>query len=134
MKSTKIIATYIVFLIALGAVPGLSGCASHREHDTESLLSAAGFRTMTPSTPQQQASYESLPAHKIQRLERNGRVVYAYADKKAGIVYVGNEAEYQRFQQLAEQQKIANEEVESSEMNEDAAMNWGVWGPAGFRR
>jgi hypothetical protein len=43
-------------------------------------------------------------------------------------VYVGDQAAYQRFQQLAIKQRLVQEQVMAAEMNEDAAMNWGVWG------
>ena len=66
------------------AALGLSGCASTKAHNTESLLSAAGFHTMTPSTAQQQACYAALPPFKVQLHDFNGKVVYASADKKAG--------------------------------------------------
>jgi hypothetical protein len=130
MKQSKLLATCLILTLTAVAL-SLSGCASTKEHNTESLLSAAGFHTMTPSTPQQQASYAALPPYKVQRHDFNGKVMYAYADKKAGIVYVGTEKEYQRFKQLGQQQKIANEQLEAAEMNEEAAQNWDYWGPAG---
>jgi hypothetical protein len=128
MKQSKSLAGCLILLAMIVAALGWSGCASTKEHNTESLLSAAGFHTMTPSTPQQQASYAAMPPFKVQRTESNGRVVYAYADKKAGVLYVGGENEYQRYKQLGQQQKIANEQLEAAEMNQDAAMNWGYWG------
>ncbi|MDB6020390.1 MAG: hypothetical protein JWQ04_247 [Pedosphaera sp.] len=128
MKQTKLLATCLMLAMTVAAL-GLSGCASTKHHDTESLLSAAGFHTMTPSTSQQQACYAALPPYKVQRHDFNGKVVYAYADKKNGIVYVGGEQQYQRFNQLGQQQKVANEQLQAAEMNEDAAMNWGYWGP-----
>ena len=36
---------------------------------------------------------------------------------------------YQRFQQLAIKQQLAQEQVMTAEMNQDAMMNWGLWGP-----
>jgi hypothetical protein len=132
MKQNKLLAARLILLALTVAALGLSGCASTKEHNTESLLSAAGFRTMTPTTPQQQASYAAMPPFKVQRHDFNGKVVYAYADKKAGIVYVGGENEYQRFNQLGQQQKIADEQLQAAEMNRDAAMNWGYWGAPGM--
>src|SRR3954447_9998257 len=129
MKQTKSLAGGLIFLALIMAALGWSGCASTKEHNTESLLSAAGFRTLTPGTPQQKSVYASMPPYKVQRHNFNGRVVYAYADQKAGVVYVGDEGDYQRYRQLAQQQKISNEQVEAAEMNQDAAMNWGAWGP-----
>src|SRR4029079_16963142 len=83
MKQSKLPGTWLILAMALVSL-GLSGCASTKEHKTEPLLSAAGFQSVTPSTPQQQAAYAALPAHKMQRTDWNGKTVYAYADKKAG--------------------------------------------------
>lgn len=113
-------------------VLGVSGCASTKAHSTEALLSAAGFHTLTPTTPKQQACYAALPPYKVQRRETNGKIVYAYADQKAGLLYVGGEKEYQQFMALAQQQKIANEQLQAAQMNENASMDWDGWGPGGF--
>lgn len=122
-----------VFLAAmLAATLGLVGCASTKARNTESLLSAAGFHTLTPSTPKQQSCYAALPPYQVQRRENNGKIVYAYADKKAGLLYVGGEKEYQQFMALAQQQKIANEQLQAAQMNENASMDWDGWGPGGF--
>src|SRR4051794_3053592 len=110
MKQSKLSAFYLT-LLAIITVLGFAGCASEKAHNKESLLSAAGFRTLTPSTPQQQSVYASMPPNKVQRMEQNGKVTYAYVDKKAGVVYVGGENEYQRYKQLGQQQKLANEEM-----------------------
>jgi hypothetical protein len=130
MKQNKVLAICLA-LLAVTAALNFSGCASMEAHNKESLLSSAGFRTMTPSTPQQQTVYSSMPPYKLQRHDFNGKVVYAYVDKKSGVVYVGGENEYQRYKQLGQQQKIANEELEAAEMNQDTAMGWGAWGPWG---
>jgi hypothetical protein len=130
MKQSKLLATCLILTMTVVSF-GLLGCATTKEHKTESLLSAAGFHTMTPATPQQQACYAALRPFKIQRQDLNGKVVYAYADKKAGIVYVGGEKEYQRFNELGQQQKLADEQLQAAAMNQDAATNWGFWGPRG---
>jgi hypothetical protein len=130
MKQGKLVAIYLT-LLAITVALGFSGCASEEEHHKESLLSAAGFRSMTPTTPQQQSIYASMPPYKVQRFEQNGKVTYAYVDKKAGVVYVGGENEYQRYKQLGVQQNIANEQLEAAQMNQDTAMSWGAWGPMG---
>jgi hypothetical protein len=126
MKQTKLLSIWVA-LLTLTAAFGITGCAT-KAHNNESLLSAAGFHTMTPTTPQQQAAYAALPDDRVQRLDRNGKTVYAFADKKAGVVYVGGENEYQRYKQLGVQQQLANDQLEAAQMNEDAAMNWGGWG------
>lgn len=102
--------------------------------NTESLLSAAGFIVRTPQTPKQQQIYAALPPYQVHRATVNGKVFYVYKDEKAGVAYVGREQEYQRYQQLAIQQQIAQNQITAAEMEQQAALNWytgfgfrGVW-------
>jgi hypothetical protein len=98
--------------------------------NTESLLSAAGFRSRTPSTPKQQALYSQLTPYKLERRTKNGKVLYTYADKQKGIVYIGGETEYQQYKRLALQQSIAQSQLEAAQINETASLGWGPdWGP-----
>ena len=109
---------------------GLAGCASLDAPNQKSLLTAAGFRVRTPETAKQRELYTAAPSYKVQRVSAKGKTFYAYKDEKAGVAYVGGEAEYQRYQQLAIQQRIAREQYMAAEMNRDMAWGWyGAWGP-----
>jgi hypothetical protein len=111
----------------------LTGCGSMDAANREPLLSAAGFRARTPETGKQRELYATWPSYKVERGQANGKTFYAYKDEKKGVVYVGGEAEYQRYQQLAVQQRIAQEAYQAAEMNRMAAYNWyGAWGPRTF--
>jgi hypothetical protein len=56
-----------------------------------------------------------------------------YKDEKAGVAYVGHEPEYQRYKQLAIQQRIAQDYYMAAEMNSMYANRWyGAWGPRGM--
>jgi hypothetical protein len=128
----KITKTNIILVSA--AIAGLlvTGCASMGSANTESLLSAAGFRVRTPQTPKQQQIYAALPPYQVQRATAKGKVFYVYKDEKAGVAYVGREQEYQRYQQLAIQQQIARNQIMAAEMEQQAALDW--YGGFGFRR
>ena len=122
------VATITLLLLAI-----LVGCASWDAQNKESLLSAAGFRTRTPTTPNQQAMFNRMTPYKVERRIRNGKVLYAYADKQNNVVYLGGENEYQKYRQLALQQSIAQDQIEAAQINEDASMYqdfgpyWGPW-------
>jgi hypothetical protein len=124
-----------VILIFAAAITTLfvAGCAEMGSANTTSLLSAAGFRARTPQTPKQQQIYAALTPYQVQRATVNGRVFYVYKDEKAGIAYVGREQEYQRYQQLAIQQQIAQNYYTAVAMDRAAAYGWyGAWGPRAF--
>ena len=131
MNSQKSLSISLVVAVALIMSAGFYGCASYEAQNKETLLSAAGFQTRTPSTPEQQAMFNRMVPYKVERRVRNGKVLYAYADKQRNVVYIGGESEYQRYKQLGLQQSIAQEQLEAAQINEEASVyNWGpYWGP-----
>lgn len=126
MKTIRLLATSCLALVCAL----LAGCASLDASNQESLLTAAGFRTVIPETPKQKELYAAAPSYKVQHGSVDGKIFYAYKDEKKGVAYVGGPAEYQRYQQLAIQQRIARDYYDAAEMNRDAAYGWyGAWGP-----
>jgi hypothetical protein len=103
------------------------GCANTPQ--TENMLSAAGFTTKLATTAQQQQHLKTLPPNKVSLVQRNGKTYYVYADPAHQQIYVGNQAQYQRYQQLRQANNLAQENLEAAELNQETAMGWGVWGP-----
>jgi hypothetical protein len=133
MKIEKSKLNIIPVIAAAAATLFVAGCAEMGSGNTTSLLTAAGFRARTPQTPKQQQIYAALPPYKVEHATVKGRVFYVYKDEKAGLAYVGHEQEYQRYQQLAVQQQIAQNYYMAAEMDRAAAWQWyGAWGPRGM--
>jgi hypothetical protein len=131
----KNIVTWIVALSA--AITGLflSSCASMDSSNQQSMLSAAGFVVRTPENANQRKLYDELTPYKIHRATYNGKVIYAYKNEKEGVAYVGNEAAYQRYQQIAIQKRIASDYYQAAEMNRSAAYGWyGAYSPYVYGR
>jgi hypothetical protein len=130
MKIQKPKLHVILIFAAAAATFFVAGCAEMGSGNTTSLLSAAGFHAVTPQTPKQQQLYAALPPYRVQHATVKGRSFYVYKDEKAGVAYVGHEAEYQRYQQLCIQQQIAQNYYMAAQMNTVYARGWyGAWGP-----
>jgi hypothetical protein len=134
MKTQQSQLNLTLIFAAVATALFLAGCASVGSANTTSLLTAAGFRARTPQTPKQQQIYAALPPYQVQRASVKGKgVFYVYKDERAGIAYIGREQEYQRYQQLAIQQQIAQDQYMAAQMQADAAWGWyGAWGPRAF--
>jgi hypothetical protein len=134
MKTTLRTSNIVIFVATVAGAILLAGCASMGSANTTSLLTAAGFRARTPQTPQQQQIYAALPPYQVERATVPGKgVFYVYKDEKAGLAYIGREAEYQQYQRLAIQQQIAQDQIMAAEMERAAAWQWyGAWGPRAF--
>jgi hypothetical protein len=127
MHQHKLIAVPVFILLLLAV---FDGCASWDASSQEALLSAAGFKTRTPSTPAQGAMFDRMTPYTVERRERNGKVLYAYADKQKHLLYIGGEGEYQRYKQLGLQKSIADSQLQAAQINEDATLyNRAYWGP-----
>ena len=101
------------------------GCATTQSSTQrkESMLVASGFKTVTPKTPAQQQKLQKLPPGKIAMINKAGKTYYVFPDVAHNQAYVGGPKEYQAYQQLRAANNIANENLETAEMYQDAAMN-----------
>ena len=102
------------------------GCAHTQQ--TENLLSAAGFRTVIATTPQQQQHLKTLPPYKVMRVQRNGKTHYVYADPAHNLIYVGGLFQYDQYRDLRLAKNMAAEDLQDARLNADDEMGWQVWG------
>jgi hypothetical protein len=113
----------------------LGGCAAIARDDaatTENTLSAAGFKVRPITSPAESAMVASLPPNRLSRQINGSHVSYLYPDPiNCKCLYVGGQTAYGRYQQLAIQQRIANEQVEAAHLNANVAWDWGPWGGYG---
>jgi hypothetical protein len=103
----------------------LTGCASQSK---EMLLSAAGFRTVVPSTPAQIAQLKTMPQYKVIPVTKKGKTAFLYADAARNSLMIGNQKQYQQFQQYSLQYKIQQDKEAAAALNADANAEWGAWG------
>ncbi|MEO8603527.1 MAG: hypothetical protein ABI629_13210 [bacterium] len=109
------------------------GCTAMRRDEAdkvESTLAAAGFKMRPADTPEKLAKLQALPLRKLTSRVKDGEPIYFYADPDfCKCLYAGSQGDFARYKQLAIQQRIAQEQMEAAEMNENTAMDWGMWGP-----
>src|SRR4029453_17186777 len=116
----------MVSVIALLALT--VGCTTTSStQNKESMLVASGFKVITPKTAAQQQKLQQIPPGHVAMVNRKGRSYYVFPDQAHHKAYVGGPKEYQAYQQLRAANNIANENLETPEMYQDAAMQWGAW-------
>jgi hypothetical protein len=112
----------------------LTGCAAIEKAErgsTESMLAAAGFNVLPANTPQRQASLADLKPYVISRQLRGGQAYYVYPDTQGGFAYIGNQAAYDRYQNLMVKQQISDQNLMAAQMASMPGM-WGGWGYWGY--
>ena len=120
--------------ITIAAASGLltSACQSTASlvADKEDQLAAAGFTVQPANTPARIAALKSLPPHKFVQQVKGNNVVYLYGDPTVcKCVYFGNQQAYGAYRAMVFQQNIANEQQMTAMMQQNAAFDFGPWGP-----
>jgi hypothetical protein len=119
-------------VLAAGMSILLGGCATpmERANEKNDLLSAAGFTIVPVTTDAQRLQLNTLPPNRVVQKIRNGKVIFVYADPYAcGCLYIGDQTAWNTYKREQLQQHFIDQERMNAEMNENAAWNWGMWGP-----
>ncbi len=118
-------------LISVFLMLALAGCAMNRNQkavEMERLLTASGFKVRLADNESKLAQIEELPQRKLVAQNWGGKVRYVYADaSNCKCAYVGDEAAYKRFQDLAAQRQITEEDRRAAERDKPAEMDGGGW-------
>jgi hypothetical protein len=98
----KTLRTSLVLVAALL----ISSCATNQPSaTTATLLGSAGFHLRTPETAQQKEIFAKLTSYKLESVIVGHKTYYVYKDEAKGMALVGGEAEYQRYVELARQER-----------------------------
>jgi hypothetical protein len=136
----------ITSLLALGLIAAAlivtAGCATSKPKSTASLLTEAGFKTVSATTPQQHQQLETLTAGQVSPVKRNGQIYYVYPERAQQQLFVGQETEYRKYQKLVREQMAAMDaRLKRASEAENAAVDRamsdrdstpGFEGPGGF--
>ena len=119
----------LILISAIGGGIFLAGCANMEtgNDNTKSLLATAGFRVRSPETAKQREVFAALPSNRVEHAKVHGKSFYVFKDEKAGVAYVGGEADHRRYLELCRQRHAAKAQEE--EMNPSLATSWdNQWG------
>jgi len=91
---------------------------------TEYLLNQAGFTQYKPNmeTPKTQALLDALPGGQVTTFRANGVAYHAYPDKRSNVLYVGDQAAYEKYASMAQGKNLC-QRVEAP----DSAGFWGCF-------
>jgi hypothetical protein len=123
INSVKALAALAAFALVAGcAGTGTSAPPASLAPQTESLLSAAGFKTVVASTDKQLQEIPKLPAGQVTVMSNTGKNYFVYPDMAKKQIYVGTEKEYQAYLKLRAQNNMPNVNPEASYAKQDTAM------------
>ena len=124
---------WVALCLALTMTALLGACATIQKSEarsTEDLLSAAGFRQVPASTPERVNALKTMKPRTITTVTKNGKTFWVYPDPTdCNCLFAGTQEQYNEYKRLALEKQIADENLAASEASQDAAMDWGMWGP-----
>lgn len=100
----------IPVICAVALCAWLAACADAppSTQQTESLLAAAGFKTVKASTAAQLQHLPTLPRGQVTMVTQTGKYWFVYPDLPNNQIYVGTEKEYQAYLKLGVQSGASN--------------------------
>jgi len=128
MKQKQVLVMMIGAAALLTLMAGCATTTTTSIEDKANMLVAAGFKTITPKTTAHQQKLQQLQTGQVAMIQKNGKTYYVVANPHQNVIYVGGPAEYQAYQQLRAQRQLAEENLQTAETYQDAAMQWDAWG------
>ena len=82
-----------------------------------------------PDTPEKLARLKTLTPRKLVPHQRDGKLYFVYADPDVcKCLYAGTEQNYQEYQRLGLQRRLADEQLMAAQDNLYGPMNWDAGG------
>ncbi len=107
--------TAAIGILLMGCATGPSSGPAAGDTQTD-LLKQAGFQTRVANSPQRLAYIHTLPAKKVVLSQYKEKPLYLVCtDPEAKQCFLGDEAAYRRYQQLAIQKSISEDEIRVQE-------------------
>ena len=111
----------IVGLITIGSV--MIACQSTNTANStaigtsqkEMLLSQAGFKAKTVTTPKQQQRVNQLPPNVVSAVKYQGKLYYVYPTAKKDQILVGKQAQYNTYKQALKGQQANRQAQQTSQ-------------------
>jgi hypothetical protein len=105
--------TTLLGIALIGCATGLTGASAPTQAD---LLQQAGFVVRTADSPQRLTYIQTLPAKKVVLNQYQDKPLYLVCtDPDAKQCFLGDKAAYNRYQQLAVQESLSEDQRNVSE-------------------
>lgn len=117
LKSAGLLATLALIAGCAGAPPAAPSPAP------ESLLSAAGFKTVVATTDKQLQEIPKLPPGQVTVMTNTGKDFFVYPDLARKQIYVGTEKQYRAYLKLRAQNNMPDADPQASYFKQDTAMS-----------
>jgi len=109
-----------VALVCVMAVCQTANGSAMATSQKEMLLSQAGFKTKTVTTPKQQQLVSQLAENKVSAVKYKGKLYYVYPTAKKDQIFVGRQAQFDAYKEALQAQQASQQA--SQKANQQAQM------------
>jgi hypothetical protein len=102
-----------------------SGCSSITQQ--QNMLSAAGFKALPANSPQRVEHLKSLSDDRLTTVDLNGYNYFVFPNWAEGVLFVGQEPQYERYQRMRLENEMPEARVETATVDDYWPL-WRAWG------
>ena len=107
-------------ILALITACQTTGTSQSAVAQKEALLTQAGFKSKTVTTPKQQQQVSQLAENKVSAVKYKGKLYYVYPTAKKDQIFVGKQAQFDAYKQALQAQQAS--QPASQKANQQAQM------------
>jgi hypothetical protein len=136
--NTNQMTKFLTFTCLMGACAlsgGLTGCqttttannSATATSQKEMLLTQAGFKPMTVTTPKQQEHLAKLAVDKVSAVKNQGKLYYVYPTAKKDHILIGRQAQFDSYKKMLQTQMAQPQQAMTEEQRERQNEPGGVY-------
>jgi hypothetical protein len=141
LSLTSIVSAVVVLALIAGCQTVATNNAEIAASRKENLLTQAGFKLITVTTPKQQQAVSQLAHGRVSAVKYNGKLYYVYPTAQKDKIYVGRQRQYNAYKQSLQaqqgQQQMAGQSLmptlETAGPHNVEVQQFGGFGPMGVQ-
>jgi hypothetical protein len=106
----------LLSVMVAGQSTSLANSSAIGVSQKEMLLSQAGFKTKTVTTPKQQQQVSQLAENKVSAVHYKGKLYYVYPTAKKDQILVGKQAQFDAYKQALQAQQASQKANQRAQM------------------
>ena len=113
---TSIVSATAILALVTGCQTVATNNAEIATSKKEMLLSQAGFKVKTVTTPKQQQQVSLLAVDKVSAVKYQGKLYYVYPTAKKDQILVGKQAQFDAYKQALKAQQANQQAQQNAQM------------------
>src|SRR6266436_5945506 len=115
LSLTGIVGAMAILALVAGCQTVATNQAELATSKKENLLSQAGFKAKTVTTPKQQQQVSLLAVDRVSAVKYQGKLYYVYPTAKKDQILVGNQAQFNAYKQALQARQATSQKTQQQQ-------------------